>query len=174
MDPIIKVLINAFIIIMLFWMIFWDSEKQNPIKKWFVPIIQGPMIWLGLSHDWKMFSPNPTFYNIWPMIKMYKSEDDFIVWEQGDTSKMSILEKIKYKKYLKFYFDVARQKAGIHSKIDFIEYLLARHNIRESCIKVEVYRVNTNITKFNVIEIETPETYKKLVYTYTPVNQILS
>jgi len=165
---IIRILINLLIIAMLFWMIFFDSEPNNPIKKYWMPKVQSIFVWFGLSHEWRMFSPDPFRQTMWPKVKMILANDDFFVWEPTFTKELSVLEKVKYKKFHKFYHDVGRAKAAFHTKIDFIEYLLHKYALKETCVKVEIYRVTQAIPPFDEQTDQLPPIYQQLVYTYHP------
>lgn len=168
MHELTRIIIDLFILLMLFWMIFYDSEVSNPIKKWWIPKIQPVFYWLGLSHEWKMFSPEPYKQNMWPKLKIRLKNGEFIIWEPTRPSQLNAFEKIKYKKYYKIYHEVSRAKTSYHIKTDFIEHLLHKHQLYDCCEKVEVYRVHTVIKKYGQ-EVIDHTTYQRLVYTYTPI-----
>ncbi|MFY0591926.1 hypothetical protein [Roseivirga sp.] len=154
--------------LMVFWMIFWDSERSNPIRKYFIPRIQHWFIWLGLTAEWKMFSPDPPLRNIWPLVKFTFSNDEFAIWEPESISKMSVINKIRYKKFHKVYFEVSRAKGATQAKRDFIDYLLTKYSFNDSCIKVEVYTVSQKINSFYKQSEPEPEIFKQLVFTFHP------
>lgn len=167
MELIVKICINVFIVIMLFFMVYWDREATNPIKKYWVPILQPVFLWLGLTHTWQMFAPDPPLLNVWPKIKIYLTNGEFIIWEPTRYSELNAYEKIKYKKFHKFYYEVARAKTSFHSKIDFINYLLHEHQLKDNCTKLEIYRVTLAIPLFNAPAGETPVVNQQLIYTHT-------
>jgi len=168
-EGLLDILVNLFIGLMLFWMLFWDSEPNNPIKKHWIPFIKPAFLYLGLTAEWKMFSPDPFLYNSWPYLKIYLDNGEFLAWEPKKGNELTAIEKIKYKKSHKFYHEVGRAKASFHVKIDFIEYLLAKHDLHQRCIRVEVYRVHQNIRPYNDLSGEESGIFKNLVYTYQPL-----
>ncbi len=170
LEIILKIVTNLFIILMLFWMIFYDSEAINPIKKYWIPKVQNYFIWLGLSHGWKMFSPDPYRYNNWPKVKITLKSGDFMVWEPTPTAELNVYEKLKYKKFHKFYHEVSRAKAAYHTKRDFIDYLLHKYDLKEQCEKVEIYRIHQNLHPFENQQPEPLPIYQQLIYTYKPEN----
>ncbi|MFT6921397.1 MAG: hypothetical protein ACJA1C_000391 [Crocinitomicaceae bacterium] len=164
----LKICTNVFIVLMLFWMVFWSAEKNHPIKKWWIPKIQRVFIWLGLSHSWNMFSPNPSLFNSWAKIKIILDEKNHVTWEATPPSELNAFEKLKYKKFYKVYHEIARSKGNKKMKRDFIEYLLNKHDLSDKWIKVEVYMVWTEIPLFNTEPEEELEIYQSLIFTHEP------
>jgi hypothetical protein len=172
-DEILRILINGFIGISLFWMFFWDSEPVNPIKKYWIPKIQFVYIWLGLTAEWKMFSPDPPLRNLWPRVKITLANNEVITWESTPTSDMNVIDKLRYKKFHKFYFEVAKPKAAYHTKRDFIEYLMNKYSFPDKCTKVEIYVVCQQVNPFeNQSELPQP-IQQQLIYTFYPDNNNL-
>jgi len=166
MELVFRILINAFIVIMLFFMLYWDREPTNPVKKYWMPKLQPVFLWLGLIHTWKMFAPDPPLVNVWPKIKIYLKNGEFIIWEPTRYSELNAYEKIRYKKFHKFYYEVARAKTSFHIKIDFIYYLLEQHQLKDKCEKLEVYRVFVSIPPIGSSSKETPAINQQLIYTH--------
>lgn len=166
MELIIRICTNAFILIMLFFMVCWDWQATNPIKKYWMPKLQPVFLWLGLTHTWNMFAPDPPLYNVWPKIKIYLKNGEFIIWEPTPYSELNAFEKIQYKKFHKFYYEVARSKTSFYSKIDFINYLLHKHQLKDKCVKLEIYRVSRAIPPINNPSNDLPIANQQLIYTH--------
>ncbi len=163
-----KIASNAFIVLMLFWMICWDKEADNPIKKYGAAYLKPLFLWLGLTAEWKMFSPNPPLYNHWPNIKIYLKNGEFMVWEPTRGTSLNFIEKIRFKKHLKVYHEVGQAKTSFHIKRDFIEYLLHKYQLKDRYTKAEVYRVHQNITPYGQEADEQSKIFKQLIFTYNP------
>lgn len=165
-DILLKILINSFIFLMLFWMVFWDKEKNNPIRKYWIPKVKSIFIYLGLTAQWKMFSPNPPSRNIWPNAKIHLNNGEFVLWEPTKIQDMNILDKLKYKKFHKFYFEVARPKKSYNVKRDFVEFLLNKYSFQEEYKKVEVFMICQYILPYRKRNDEKLKVFKQLVFTF--------
>jgi hypothetical protein len=168
MSLILNIGTNSFIILFIYWMLYWDMEPGHPIKKYWIPKIKPVFLWLGLTAEWKMFSPNPFLYNSWPIMKIFLENGEFVLWEPTEGSNLNFIQKIRFKKSQKFYHEVGREKASFHIKRDFIEYILNKNKLTDRCTKVEIYRVHQNILPFDNRDSETPKILKKLVFTFNP------
>ena len=167
-----RIITNIFILVMLFWMVFWDSELNNPVKKYWMPKMKPVFLWLGLTAEWKMFSPDPFLYNSWPILKIFLQDGGFFLWEPTQGTQLNFIQKIRYKKSHKFYHEVGKANASFYTKVDFITYILHKHGLNDQCAKVEVYRVHQNIRPFDKqSDAGTPRICKQLVYTYNPPKQ---
>ncbi|MEI6409154.1 MAG: hypothetical protein WCR52_07220 [Bacteroidota bacterium] len=179
-DVLSRIAINVFICIMLFWMIFWDAERENPIRKFWAQKLYPIFAWLGLTSEWKMFAPDPPLRTIWPKVKMTLMDGNYYVWEPTYIGTLSVFEKMKYKKYHKVYFELASPKHYMHTKRDFIDYLLFKYKFDSPCVKVEVYMVAENVPPFKAKpkdplvenEVEDPKIYQQLIYTYHPPAEV--
>lgn len=166
MELLIRISTNIFIVFILFFMIFWDRENTSPIKKYWMPKIQPVLLWLGLTHTWKMFAPDPPTYNVWPKIKIYLNDGNFFIWEPTRYAELNAIEKLRYKKFHKFYHEIARAKTAHYSKIDFINYLIHKHSLQDRCTKLEVYRVSVAIPQFGNATGPEPAIKQQLIYTH--------
>jgi hypothetical protein len=164
-----RTLANMMIVAMLFWMLFWDSEASNPIRRYWIPKIQKVFIWLGLNAEWRMFSPDPPRRDIWPMAKLTIDNCNVVHWEPTPYGELTVLQKIRFKKLHKYYHEVVRVGSGQQIKRDFVEYLLRKGLHRGPCTKVELYRVVLNTRSFGAPEAELPAAYKQLIFTFHPI-----
>jgi hypothetical protein len=162
---------DVFIVFLLFWMTFWDSHPINPIKKFWIPKLQPFFVWLGLHANWAMFSPDPPSRTIWPKVKMTMKNGDVVDWEPAPIETMRLIDKIRLKKFHKFYHEVARPGLEYQTKRDFVEYLLRRQFHTEPCIKVEIYLIFRPGLPFHDQASEQPQPSKQLVYTFHPTQQ---
>ncbi|RFM26432.1 hypothetical protein [Deminuibacter soli] len=169
LHSVITILTNLFIVLMLFWMIFWDRELSHPVRKWWIPKVLPYFFWLGLCHEWKMFSPDPYKQNWWPKIKLTLADGNFFIWEPTPSEQLNAWEKLRYKKYHKLYLEISRYKGAVNIKLDFILYLLRRYNLEGTCVKAEIYQVHQPIPPMDNSEQTPVKTYQSLVYTYQPV-----
>ncbi len=167
-DSLVRLLTDGFIVSLLLWMIFWDSEPHNPIRKHWIPKVQWLFVWLGLNAEWKMFSPDPPRIAIWPMAKLTMENRDVVYWEPTPFDKLTALEKVKFKKSHKYFQRVVLPESGVQIKQDFIEYLLRRYLHGEPLIRVEVYRVAQSTEPFGAQDAGRPKPTKELVYTFRP------
>lgn len=171
LELLVRALTDGFILVTLFWMIFWDSEPCNPIRRYWIPKVQPFFIWLGLNAEWRMFSPDPPKRAIWPRVRLTMRGGDFVDWETAPWAEIGILDKLCFKKYHKFYHEVARPRVAFHTKRDFVEYLLQRKLHPEPCVKVEIYMCFQAALPFAAQTVEEPKTYQQLVYTFHPAEQ---
>ena len=162
------VLTDIFILLMLFWMLFWDKEPHHPVRKWWIPKVQRYFFWLGLAHEWKMFSPDPYKQNWWPKIKLTLADGNYFIWEPTPATQLNVWEKLMYKKYHKLYMEVSRYKGSKQVKMDFILYLLRRFELQDKCTKVEIYQAYQSVPAFGEKAPDPIKTYESLVYTYRP------
>jgi len=163
-----RYVVDVFILGMLFWIIFWDAEPRNPIKKFWIPTIQPAFVWLGLHANWAMFSPDPPNRTIWPMVRMVMKNHDIVNWEPAPIETMAIWEKIRFKKFHKFYHEVARPGIEYQTKRDFVEYLLRRRFHPEPCVKVEIFMVFKAGRPYHERLLEPLPASKRLVFTFFP------
>jgi len=167
LHPAVRALIDAFIAVMLFWMLFWDAETTNPIRRYFIPKLQPVFVWLGLTANWTMFSPDPPTRTIWPKVRMTTVDGDTVDWEPTPPARMGVADRIRFKKFYKLYHEVARPGAAFHTKRDFVEYLLRRGLHPRPCAKVEVFTVFTRTPPFHA-PVPDDAVYKSSVYTFHP------
>src|SRR5690348_142723 len=97
---------NTMIVSILFWIFFWDSERGNPVRRHLIPKVYRPFAWLGLNAEWTMFTPDPPKRDVWPMAALTMSDGTEHHWEPRPYHRMSVFDKVKYKKILKFYLQV--------------------------------------------------------------------
>ena len=167
-EALLNLMINVFIISMLFWMIFWDLEQSNPIKKYWIPKVQKLFFWWGLHAQWQMFAPDPPRRTIWPMAKITLKNMETIYWEPKPYDKMNGFEKMRLKKFHNYFHDMVRPQSGDQLKQDFAKYLLHKKKLQETCVKVEVYLVAQPTQPFHAQSLEKPTIDKQLVYTFDP------
>ena len=101
---------------------------------------------------------------------MFLRNSDFVDWEPTPIDQMTIWDKIRFKKFHKFYHEVARPGTAYQTKRDFIEYLLRRLTDSEPCVKVEIYLIFRPGHPFEAQSPEPPKTYKRLVFTLYPAS----
>lgn len=166
-DVALRAVIDVFIVVSVFWMIFWDAGLKNPFRRYWIPKIQGLFLWLGISGEWRMFSPDPPDRTIWPMAKLTLKNGDVVRWEPTPHGDLSVLERARYKRFHKFFHEVTRPHAGFQLKRDFVEYLLHTRLHEQPCSKVELYLVAQRTPPFHAPSSET-KPVKALVYTFYP------
>ncbi|MEO0736251.1 MAG: hypothetical protein AAFZ35_05535 [Cyanobacteria bacterium J06649_12] len=164
-EALMRVFINLFILSMLFWMIFWDMEPANPIRKYWIPKIQWVFIWLGLNSQWQMFAPDPPRRTIWPLAKITLKNMEIVYWEPKPYAQMGGFEKIRLKKFHNHFHEMVRPQSGEQLKQDFVDYLLHKKNLKGSYIKVELYLTIQPTLPFHLKSSESPIIDKQLVYT---------
>jgi hypothetical protein len=169
----LEVATNTLIVAMLFWFIFWDCEKTNPVRRYLIPRIYRPFAWLGLNVEWTMFTPDPPRQDIWPMVVFTMSDGSKNHWVPRPYLNLSVLEKIKYKKILKYYFQVTSASADNQIKRDFVEYILRIHQSTLNCTKLELYSVSRK-TPSLAKQGEINEAYQKLIFTFLPAHSEVS
>lgn len=151
-------------------MFFWDSEHTNPIKRYWLAKMQFIFVWLGITGQWKMFSPNPSRQNSWLRVRFILLDGEIIVWEPVPVFNMSVTDKIKYKKFIKLYSEIVKIKVSGNIKRDFIEYLMRKKNIVLKCRKAEIYAISQEIPPPHA-RTETPLPVRlQLIYTFFPKN----
>ncbi|AXV83790.1 hypothetical protein [Ralstonia solanacearum] len=160
---------NAMIVAMLFWIFFWDAERTNPVRRYLVPKISRPFIWLGLNAEWTMFTPDPPKRDVWPMAVMTQVDGSTRYWEPRRYEALSILEKLRHKKTLKLYFRVTGAQADNHLKRDFVEYLLRRDPEGQGCAKIDLYSVALDAPPYGRRDGTPPQPTKKLIFTFHPI-----
>lgn len=166
-DLAVHALTNAFIAVTLFWMIFSDAEIANPVRRHFIPKLTPIFIWLGLHATWTMFSPDPPMATMWPKVRMTTVDGDTVEWEPTPPARLSVIEKIRYKKFYKYYVDVALPGTAFHTKRDFAEYLLRRLPHGRHVVKVEVFAVFTRTPPLEARPRE-DTIYKSRVFVFRP------
>lgn len=163
----VRVATDLFIAVTLFWMFFWDAEPANPIRRHIIPRLQPYFVWLGLNANWTMFSPDPPQRTIWPKIALTTASGDTVEWEPTPPARLSVADRIRFKKFYKFYHDVARPAAAYHTKRDFAEYLLRRGVLDQPCVKIEVFTVFTRTPPFHAPSRD-DAVYKSSAFTFYP------
>lgn len=96
---------------------------------------------------------------------------DVVDWEPAPIETLSVWEKIRFKKFHKFYHEVARAGTAYQTKRDFVEYLLKRRFHTAQCVKVEIFMIFRPGRPFHQQSPAEVNTYKQLVYTFYPINQ---
>ncbi|GEM_PF-2087468 len=165
-----EVVVSAFILIMLSWILFWDSEPKNLIKKWWIPWIEKPFDWLGLTHEWRMFAPNPPRNVTWPHVKIHLKNGEVIEKDLHPPHEMNILQKIRYKKFTKFFHRVSSKKAGEFIQTDYAEFLVEHYNIRDTCDRIEIYRMWQRVPAPEKLPVNRIRTREDLVFVHIPFN----
>lgn len=163
----IHLALDALIVVLLLWMVFFDGEKHNPITRYLIPKLQDPFVWLGLNSNWTMFAPDPPARTIWPTARLTMQNQDVVHWEPVEFEGMTAWDKFRLKKYHKFFHEVARSGAAYQTKRDFVEHLLKRRLHPERCVTVEIFMVVRPTPPFHGPRVQGP-TVKKLVYTFHP------
>jgi hypothetical protein len=158
---------DVFIGAMLFWMVFYDAEMANPVRRHFIPRLEPLFAWLGLHANWTMFAPDPPARTIWPKVRMTAANGDVVEWEPTPPARLGVAGRIRFKKFYKFYHDVARPGAAYHTKRDFVEYLLRRGLHPQPCVRAEVFAVYTRTPPFPGEERE-EAVYKSSVFAFHP------
>ncbi len=159
---------NIMIALTLFWMIFWDSEASSPFGRHFIPKIRRPFVWLGLTGKWRMFSPNPPRQDVWPMAVLTMADGSVLYWEPKPYADTSILEKIRFKKVLKFYQQVTAQRATNQIKRDFVEYVLRRDRSGKTCTTIEVFRITRDVPPFGSNDPSPQKTCQESIFVFHP------
>ncbi|MBB6584895.1 hypothetical protein AB6Q13_14595 [Ralstonia solanacearum] len=160
---------NAMTVAMLFWIFFWDTEQTNPIRRYVVPKIRRPFVWLGLNAEWTMFTPDPPKRDTWPMAVMTQVNGSTRYWEPRRYEDLGVLEKLRHKKTLKLYFCVTGAQANNQLKRDFVEYLLRCDPKGQDCIKIELYSVALDTPPYDQRDGTPAQPYKKLIFTFHPI-----
>ncbi|MBB1336002.1 hypothetical protein H5154_21705 [Pseudoalteromonas sp. SR44-5] len=160
-------LTNLFIIVILFWFFFWDCERHNAIRRYFIPKVYRPFAWIGLNVEWTMFTPDPPMRDMWPMVVFTHEDGSKSNWEPIPYNELKIWEKLKYKKVLKFYFQVTANKADKQIKRDFIEYIQRTYKSRVKRTKIELFRIVRDTPPIEA-QSEILEAKKELIFTFHP------
>jgi hypothetical protein len=141
LDAFGTVLANLFIVAMLFWMVMWDAEPQNPIRRYLVPRIQRPFIWLGLNAEWRMFAYDPPMRDSWPMAVLTLHDGQLHTWEPTPFAELGFWRKQGYKKLHKYFYSVVGLSTGRVLYPDFVDYVLRDSGLAGECRKIELYVV---------------------------------
>lgn len=172
MNIITKIVISIFILVMLFWMLFYDVDPRNPFKKWWIPKIKPFFYWLGLDHEWKMFAPKPARSFFWPRILLYLKDNTVITIDPGSPEEFSLLDKIKNKKINSLYQKLAFKNSKEFTKMDYAEFLLDDLSVRDTCERIEIYRISHRVPNIDKLNSEISKISSELIFEHYPISKI--
>jgi hypothetical protein len=158
---------NAMIVVMLFWILFWDTEPSNAIRRYWIPRIQAPFIWLGLNAEWRMFAFDPPRRDLWPMVTMTLANGSVMNWEPSPFAELSVRQKRRFKKLHKYYYTVVGLSTGKQLHRDFVEHILRQCPQDHPCMKVELYSVVQDAPALGSTGAAA-QPQKKLIFTFHP------
>ena len=99
--PPLELLINAFIVVYLFFAWCWDFPDNAPEKK-LVNWLVKPVAWLGLYHGWKMFSPDPMSDNRHLQMEFTFEDGTSTLADYPECHKMSVWKAFSFVKARKW------------------------------------------------------------------------
>lgn len=167
-DMLYRLFVSSLIVVSLFWMVFWDCNRRNPFHRHFITKIKRPFLWLGLTGKWRMFSPDPPRHDVWPVAVLTMADDSVLSWEPKPYAAMSVLEKLRFKKLLKFYYQVLAPRASNQIKRDFVEHVLRRERSGKTCTKIEVLRVSREVVPFGEKNASRRKEGREPIYVFYP------
>lgn len=158
--------VNGAIVLMLLWMLFWDTEPGNPIRRYWIPAVQRPFLWLGLNAEWRMFAFNPPRHDLWPLVVMTLADGQVLQWQPADLGRLTVAQKLRFKKLHKYYFTVVSQRHAKHMYRDLIEHAIGRTRLIVPCVQASLYVVAVAESRFGDINPSPAVPARRLLFSF--------
>lgn len=172
MNSIETLLINCFIVLMLFILWAWDLPERSLLNRLAMKL-KRPIQRLGLSHGWQLFSPDPAIDNYRLQFKLRLADGSVVVIEPEYLRHPDVQRQAVRYRWTKLKNSLLRVEAGPlrasmckYVAAEFLAQFAVEAQPDKSPVEVQIVRWRQRIAPFEAKGTERCEPYKRrIIYT---------